>query len=208
MALLLFSPMVTEQEIQWDTLNVLSLHIVAGGNVGSSGTDPGAELGIYGEYLVWHPIVMRAGANIDISKVTDFDIGRGTQTSFCISAELFTYRGKGDYFIYIGAGPLYSFSWYSPSSFDRVTFRDYRTDTTFKDITIIDADMSGSWGYTAFLGGRYKQKYSLEFGFRVTEPDFVFLTHWPSTDEPLQANIYREKKISTLWVKIGYIFAL
>lgn len=207
-ALLLISPMVTEQQIQWDTLNVLSLHVAAGGNVGSSITDPGMELGVYGEYLVWHPIAVRVGGNFDMSKVNDFDIGRGTRASFCFSTEVFTYRGKGDYFIYLGAGPLYSFNWYDPDSFDRVTFKDYKTDTTFKDISIVDADISGSWGYQAFMGGRYKQKYSFEFGFRVTDPDFIFLTNWPSSEGPLQANIYREKKISTLWVKVGYIFAL
>ncbi len=208
LTLLLLSPMVTNQQTQWDTLNVLSLHVVAGGNVGSSLTDPGAELGLKAEYLVWHPIAMRVGGNFNMSGVNDFDIGVGTQESFNVSAEVFTYRGKNDYFIYLGLGALYNFGWYDPSSFDGVKFYDLKTDTVYKDITILDADMSGSWGYLAFLGGRYKQKYSFELGFRVTKPDFVFLTQWPSPDGPRLAEIYRPKQISTMWVRIGYIIPI
>jgi len=203
--LVLLSPMVTKHQTPQDTLNDFNIHITAGATSGGDVTEPGVNGGGKLEYLLTHPVVIRLSGNYGYSNIKSHDLPYGSLKNYDFAFEALAYRGRQSYFIYIGLGLVKSFYDFSPDQKDSFYFDNIEADSLFDSGDLNGIDMSSGWGYRFILGGRYKKKFSLEFGFQETRPDFKFRVTRPHEKF---ADIIRESKVTTFWVNIGYLIPL
>ncbi len=203
--LFLLSPMVSKTPVPQDTLNDINLHFTIGATSGGNVTQPGFTAGGKIEYLITHPLVVRLSGDYGFSDIIGREFPNGTLKSTELAFEALAYRGRNEYFIYLGLGVVKSFSKFSPDQIDMFYFDNIEVDSLFESGNLVGIDMSGGWGYRFILGGRYREKYSLEFGFQETRPDFTFLITRPDRKF---AEVFRESKVTTFWVKTGYLIPL
>ncbi|UCD16643.1 MAG: hypothetical protein JSV44_09290 [Candidatus Zixiibacteriota bacterium] len=204
---LLLSPMISPNPAVQDTLDDLNLHIVAGGNMGGEVTDAGPEFGMKVEYLLLHPIVVRLAGSYTFAEIKGTGVPDGDKRTLDAALETFVYRGRGDYFIYLGIGIVRSFNSFRPDAFKDFSFGNREIDTLLIDGRLSGIGLDNGWGYRAVFGGRYKEKYSLEMGLQTTWSDFVFRIEHPDENLPGIA-VFRASKLSTVWITIGYIISL
>lgn len=207
LAAFLLCPMIHQQPEPWDTLNDLNVHVVAGANMGSKVADPAPEFGGKLEYLLIHPIAVRVSGHYSFSNIGSFDIPSGSRESFDLSFEALAYRGRDDYFLYLGAGLVRTFNNYTPDRFDDYTFNNEQYDSLMRVGNLTGVDLDDGWGYRIIAGGRYKERISLEMGIQRVWADFGFHLDNPDPRMPY-VDIYRDKIHATAWLTIGYIFAL
>ncbi|MBN2226282.1 MAG: hypothetical protein JW763_02860 [candidate division Zixibacteria bacterium] len=208
LAAILLCPMIHHQPEPWDTLNDVNFHIVSGMNMGSEYSDPGPEFGAKLEYVLIHPIAVRLAGNFTFSSAGSHDLPDGERKAFDLSLEALAYRGREDYFIYLGVGLVRTFNTYRPDRFDDFRFNNEVYDSLLDAGSLLGVKLEDGWGYRVVAGGRFKEHYSLELGIQRVWADFDFLLDNPGDPRMPYIDIYRDQIYSTAWLTIGYIFTL
>jgi hypothetical protein len=197
LAMFLLAPIVSKNPVAQDTIAAANIHLTAGVRPGNYIIGEGVEGGLKFEYLLFHPIILRASADYSHSNMESFRYPDGKIQSLDVSTEAILYRGTKKLTAYLGGGVVYSFN-----HFD---LKKQLEDSLFTNSGIYNTDIENKYGYRLTMGFRFREHYSLEFGYQESRPNFMF--HGVSTAGK-RVIIYKESKLSVVRFTVGYLFSL
>jgi hypothetical protein len=152
------------------------------------------EVGVRIEYLVLHPIIIRASADLNMAKVKNPRFPSGQRRSADLAVEALIYRGRKRFTSFIGVGAVYSVNGFH---LDRQL-----ADPLLDSLEVVKTDIENRIGYRIFLGFRYREHWSVEIGFQETRPDFSFKINGMGDGYNY---LYKKSDLSTLRLTVGYL---
>jgi len=191
---LLSLPLYPLNPVAQDTLNTVNLHLTAGFNSPNSIVQSGPEFTAKTEWLVSHPFVVRGALEYKYARVSSSQYPEGNIGTITISSDVLYYRGTDQLTGYLGVGPVYVVSNYSPS--------DKSEKLTFKGDILTDALIKDSFGYRLTLGLRFHKFYSLELAATEVKTNFI-------TKNQIDASHFSESasrvRLGDVRVTLGYL---
>lgn len=177
-----------------DTLKPASIHVTVGLNSPNALLTAGPEFTVKYEWMVSHPIVVRASLDYKYGAINSHFYPYGKMHSFLPSLETFTYRGNNKMTGYLGIGIVYSINNFHPSQ--------VASDSLLSNHNISKVETKNKLGYRLILGMRIKQSYSIEIGITEIKTDFIYTTQLNNSSyfETLQ-----KTRISDFRFTFGYL---
>ncbi len=151
-----------------DTLNPTNIHVTVGLNSPNALLTAGPEFTLKYEWMVSHPIVVRASLDYKYGAINSNFFPYGKMHSFLPSLETFTYRGTDKMTGYLGIGIVYSINNFHPSHSS--------ADSLFNNHNISKVETKNKLGYRLILGMRIKESYSIEIGITEIKTNFIYTT--------------------------------
>jgi outer membrane protein W len=183
--------------IEQDTLAPVNLHFTVGINGPNGFTSAGPEATIKYEVLMVHPLVARIAFEYRFGETRSRLYPNGKLHGATLSLVALYYRGTYKLTGYVGAGLLYTFHHFRPSS--------AAADSLRNNYSISDVSLQPAFGYRIVMGLRFRHTYSLEVGVTEVNPNLAFT-------EQLAQNRFAVSKerirMSEVRITIGYVFAL
>ena len=180
-----------------DTLPAHCLHVTIGAIGPDELVKTGPEVTLKDEFLIHHPILLRAAIEYRYGSITSRQYPNGHLQGVTVAASVLYYRGTNYMTGYLGAGLVYTMS--------QESMRSSVADSMYRNEGVTGVDLSSTPGYRFTFGLRYDKSVSLELTLTNTRPDFVKERAFSNlsmsrTSEPLKINDVR--------VTLGYIFRL
>ncbi len=180
-----------------DTLPAHSLHVTVGAIGPDEVARAGPELSLKDEFLLHHPILLRAAIEYRYGSISSKRYPNGHLQGVTLAASVLYYRGTDFMMGYLGAGLVYSMS--------QVSMKSSVADSMLTTEGVTGVDLSSTPGYRFTFGLRYQKSISLELTLTNTRPDFVKERAFSDVStarnsEPLKLNDVR--------LTLGYIFRL
>ncbi|MEA1979385.1 MAG: hypothetical protein U9N54_00225 [candidate division Zixibacteria bacterium] len=177
-----------------DTLNPTNIHVTVGLNGPNSLLTAGPEFTLKYEWMVSHPIVVRASLDYKYSTINSNFFPQGKMHSFVTSLETFTYRGTDKMTGYLGIGIVYSMNNFHPSQ--------NSSDSLLNNHNISKVEIKNKLGYRLILGMRIKRSYSVEIGITEIKTDFIYTT---VLDNSSYFETLQKARISDFRFTLGYL---
>jgi len=194
---LLAAPLYPLNPVEQDTLPAMNLHVAAGMAAPNELTAVNPVLSMRGEWLMFHPIVMRPSLEYRFGNSSSNQWPEGYMHQVAFSLDMFAYRGTDRWTGYIGAGAVWAVNKFS--------LGDAAADSLLQTEELSDVSMDNSFGYRLTLGVRYRQVYSVEVNIVELESRMNFTS--PNIGGVFRT--YSEKvDLGDFRVSVGYLFNL
>ncbi len=194
LTLFLLAPIVPRNPVAQDTVADANIHFIVGVRPGTNMVNLSPEVGVRIEYLVIHPIVIRASADLNAARVENPRFPSGQRRSADLAVEALIYRGRKRFTSFIGVGAVYSVNGFH---LDRQV-----ADPLLDSLDVVKTDIENRFGYRIFLGFRYREHWSMEVGFQETRPEFSFRVNGTGGGYNY---LFKKSDLSTLRLTIGYL---
>ena len=180
-----------------DTLALMNLHFTVGMSGPNRLTKAGPEVTAKYEILMVHPVVARMAFEYRFGEANSKLYPAGDFHGGTLSLVALYYRGTRKMTGYIGAGVVYTFHGFQPTS--RVS------DSLRVNHGINKVSFEPAFGYRIILGLRFHHAFSLEIGVTEVKPELAFTERISSDKYAISTEKIR---LSEVRVTVGYLLTL